>query len=111
MLLQAHVENDRVELVTPAQHKDRTLLTTFRLLNDSVAKDNYWHVLNCHLQAGKQGGRRVRQILEGVSTAFKTAKNKRKGMLLISFDMQWGHICQFTKLALIQQRRIQKISN
>jgi hypothetical protein len=81
-------KKDRVEIVTPAQHKDRTLLTTFRLLDeDGGVKDNYWHVLNCHLQAGKQGGRRVRQILEGVSTAFKTAKNKLKGRLLISFDI------------------------
>lgn len=82
-------KKEKVELATPAQHKDRTLLTTFRLLDDTtttetgdgVTKDEYWHVLNCHLQAGKQGGRRVRQVLEGVSTAFKTAKNKLKGMV------------------------------
>ena len=52
------------------------MLTTFRLVdsngnkqyaqksNDLLSCDN-WHVLNCHLQAGKQGGRRVRQIVEG----------------------------------------------
>ncbi|KAL3776577.1 hypothetical protein HJC23_008049 [Cyclotella cryptica] len=73
-------KKSRVELVSPAQHKDRTLLTTFRLLdtdttrpNESVSSEN-WHVLNCHLQAGKQGGRRVRQIVEGVSAAYKLAK-------------------------------------
>ena len=83
-------KKDRVELATSAQHKDRTLLTSFRLLDDDGTedsgddvKDEYWHVLNCHLQAGKQGGRRVRQIVEGVTTAFKTAKNKLKG---VSFD-------------------------
>lgn len=51
------------------------MLTTFRLIdtdgnNNIDSKDNdssseNWHVLNCHLQAGKQGGRRVRQIVEG----------------------------------------------
>ncbi|KAL7534215.1 hypothetical protein ACHAXR_009884 [Thalassiosira sp. AJA248-18] len=75
-------KTDRVQLASPAMHKDRTLLTSFRLVDegttDTTKKDEYWHVLNCHLQAGKQGGRRVRQINEGVSTAFKTAKNKIK---------------------------------
>ena len=74
-------KTDRVELANPAQHKDRTLLTTFRLLDEDTTDDtnnDYWHVLNCHLQAGKQGGRRVRQINEGVSAAYKTAKNKLK---------------------------------
>ena len=67
------------------------MLTTFRLLGDNnegkaaplqiMEKDSSsenWHVLNCHLQAGKNGGRRVRQIVEGISTAFKLAK-KLKG--------------------------------
>ncbi|KAL3789497.1 hypothetical protein HJC23_009733 [Cyclotella cryptica] len=77
-------KKSRVELVGPAQHKDRTLLTTFRLLdtdttrpNESVSSEN-WHVLNCHLQAGKQGGRRVRQIVEGVSAAYKLAKKLKE---------------------------------
>jgi hypothetical protein len=66
-----------VKLVSPAQHKDRTLLTTFRLVNndtnsesdsqDDNSRDENWHVLNCHLQAGQNGGRRVRQIVEGAS--------------------------------------------
>ena len=56
--------------MSPAQHKDRTMLTTFRLTTTPTPTDNdssseNWHVLNCHLQAGKQGGRRVRQIVEG----------------------------------------------
>ena len=86
--------SSRVELATEPIHKDRTLLTSFRLLseddddneNESIKEeDSYWHVLNCHLQAGKQGGRRLRQIHEGVTTAFKTAKNKLKGVC--SFDV------------------------
>lgn len=71
-------KKDRVELATPPQHKDRTLLTTFRMAGDNAKEtnDDFWHVLNCHLQAGKQGGRRVRQMVEGVATAFKCSKNK-----------------------------------
>ena len=71
-------KKDRVDLVIPAQHKDRTLLTTFRM-SEGAKENDHWHVLNCHLQAGKNGGRRVRQIVEGVTTAFKTSKNKLKG--------------------------------
>lgn len=71
-------KKDRVELTTNAVHKDRTLLTSFRLVDDEDDTSGAWHVLNCHLQAGKQGGRRVRQIVEGVLTAYKTAKNKLK---------------------------------
>lgn len=61
-------KKSRVELVSPAQHKDRTMLTTFRLVDNdaNVSSNDNWHVLNCHLQAGKQGGRRVRQIVEGI---------------------------------------------
>ena len=69
-------KKDRVELISPAQHKDRTMLTTFRL-NDSDETHN-WHVLNCHLQAGKQGGRRVRQMFEGVTSAYKFAKKLKE---------------------------------
>lgn len=73
-------KTDRVALAIPPQHKDRTLLTSFRLLNGGGgAQADYWHVLNCHLQAGKQGGRRVRQIVEGITAAYKTAKNILKG--------------------------------
>jgi hypothetical protein len=34
--------------------------------DDSRTMSQRCYVLNCHLQAGKQGGRRVRQINEGV---------------------------------------------
>jgi mRNA deadenylase 3'-5' endonuclease subunit Ccr4 len=76
-------KKDRVALAIPPQHKDRTMLTSFRLLDGGSSTqtndDEYWHVLNCHLQAGKQGGRRVRQMVEGITTSFKTAKNMLKG--------------------------------
>ena len=62
-----------VELACPPVHKDRTLLTTFRHIEEGSDGRN-WHVLNCHLQAGKQGGRRVRQLHEGLGFAVKTAR-------------------------------------
>ena len=82
-------KSDACELVAPAVHKDRTLLTAFRLLKkkkkqlDHDDKDNgsvhpYWYVLNCHLQAGKQAPRRVRQINEGVRSVLTLAR-KLKG--------------------------------
>ncbi len=79
-------KKDRVALVDTPQHKDRTLLTSFSLIDETtkVLKEDHWHVLNCHLQAGKQGGRRVRQIVEGTTAAIKTAKkNRLKGKLLM----------------------------
>eukprot|EP00977_Amphora_coffeiformis_P005331 scaffold1140_cov157-Amphora_coffeaeformis.AAC.7 len=80
-------KRDQCELVAPAVHKDRTLLTAFRLLSnndgttdegsDKRMKKN-WYVLNCHLQAGKQAPRRVRQINEGVRAVLTLAR-KLKG--------------------------------
>lgn len=46
--------------------------------NDMKPIDDNWHVLNCHLQAGKQGGRRVRQILEGVKASLNLAKKLKE---------------------------------
>jgi endonuclease/exonuclease/phosphatase family metal-dependent hydrolase len=83
-------KKDRVTLAVPPQHKDRTLLTSFRLLDGGNTQDNnneYWHVLNCHLQAGKQGGRRLRQIVEGITTAYKTAKNILKGTFAFAYHL------------------------
>jgi mRNA deadenylase 3'-5' endonuclease subunit Ccr4 len=72
-------KRSRVTLVTPAVHKDRTLLTVFRFIeNSSNDPDNNWYVLNCHLQAGKQSSRRLRQMNEGVK-AVMTAAKKLKG--------------------------------
>jgi mRNA deadenylase 3'-5' endonuclease subunit Ccr4 len=82
-------KKDRVALVGTPHHKDRTLLTSFRLIDETtkVIKEDNWHVLNCHLQAGKQGGRRVRQIIEGTNAAIKTAKKiMLKGKLLMFYN-------------------------
>jgi hypothetical protein len=76
-------KTDRCHLVSPAVHKDRTLLTSFSLPLQVTQKDDnrHWHVLNCHLQAGNEAPRRLRQIHEGVSAVFKLAK-KLKGKLV-----------------------------
>ena len=81
------------ELIETAVHKDRTLLTAFQAkkarqsgdaLDDNKGDgsgqgDNpIWYVLNCHLQAGPNGGRRVRQINEGVRASLTLAR-KLKG--------------------------------
>jgi len=72
--------SSKCKLASPPVHKDRTLLTAFRLdlPQDHSHCNRNWHVLNCHLQAGPQGARRLRQIDEGVSASFKLAK-KLKG--------------------------------
>lgn len=52
-------------------------------------------MVNCHLQAGKQGGRRVRQTLEAVTTAYKAAKNKFKGRRLARVRSNAMTMCNY----------------
>jgi mRNA deadenylase 3'-5' endonuclease subunit Ccr4 len=79
-------KSSRVKLITPAVHKDRTLLTIFRPVDDdTLGNGNNWYVLNCHLQAGKQASRRLRQINEGVK-AVLTAARKLKGLCQFSLS-------------------------
>jgi mRNA deadenylase 3'-5' endonuclease subunit Ccr4 len=76
-------KTEKCHLVHDAVHKDRTLLTCFELNNldeSHACFGRYWHVLNCHLQAGPEGKRRVRQIDDGVKASFKLAK-KLNGMM------------------------------
>jgi hypothetical protein len=54
--------------------------------------------LNCHLQAGPQGGRRVRQINEGVKASFNLAKKLKEPdpsnpLLVICGDFNGGSEC------------------
>ena len=91
-------KTSRVKLITPAVHKDRTLLTIFRPIGENVMDDgNNWYVLNCHLQAGKQASRRLRQIVEGVKAVFTAAK-KLKGVFhstpapSASYDFAWANL-------------------
>ena len=70
--------SDRCEIIAPPVHKDRTLLTSFRRHGLSTKECANWYVLNCHLQAGPQGARRVRQINEGIR-AVMTLARKQKG--------------------------------
>ena len=78
-------KTETIELISPPVHKDRTLLTSFRRKCSKNSEEEQaekqqesWYVLNCHLQAGKQAQRRVRQINEGVR-AVMTLARKQKG--------------------------------
>lgn len=82
-------KTSKLELTSPPVHKDRTLLTSFRRkdakinTNDTAGSDgelkaNNWYVLNCHLQAGQQAQRRVRQINEGVGAVMTLARKQKE---------------------------------
>ncbi|GKY93184.1 hypothetical protein MPSEU_000286300 [Mayamaea pseudoterrestris] len=84
-------KRDKLELVSPPVHKDRTLLTAFQVKESLAAAinedettrqtkqcDKTLYVLNCHLQAGKEGKRRVRQLIEGIGAVVNLAKKRRE---------------------------------
>ena len=85
-------------LATPAVHKDRSLLTAFRL-KDFPNDPQHWFVANCHLQAGKNGPRRLRQMNEairGVLTLGKKMKEpepEKNIRLIVCGDMNGGQEC------------------
>jgi hypothetical protein len=105
-------KSSRLSLVAPPVHKDRTLLTVFEpavVVKPNVNNDNnkihadssngqqekkvkgkvqqkqrYWYILNCHLQAGGQAQRRLRQIMEGIKAVLTAARKfKGKGRFLV----------------------------
>lgn len=81
-------KTSRLTLAADAVHKDRSLITAFRRPSQddvpessdeaSTPAPRTWYVLNCHLQAGKEGKRRLRQIQEGVKGVMTLAR-KLKG--------------------------------
>lgn len=78
-------KSSRVKLITPAVHKDRTLLTIFQPVDDEMKGGGInWYILNCHLQAGKQASRRLRQMNEGIKAVF-TAARKLKGTPIMHY--------------------------
>lgn len=107
-------KTDRCELVAPPVHKDRTLLTALRRVDDPVSGDKIeknsestpattqrrnWYVLNCHLQAGKQAPRRLRQMNEGARAVLTLArklkqKNPEENVpLIVCGDFNGGVEC------------------
>ncbi|CAJ1940172.1 unnamed protein product [Cylindrotheca closterium] len=90
------------ELGVPAAHKDRCLVTAFRRPNEE--QQNNWIVCNCHLQAGKQGPRRVRQINEAVKGAMtmarklKVPKPEEQIKLIVCGDFNGGSECGAVRL-------------
>lgn len=62
-----------VQLATVA-HRDRCLITTFTLAD---APDAEVSVINAHLQAGPEGPRRLRQVVDALENVFKAAKRSK----------------------------------
>jgi hypothetical protein len=85
-------------LASPAVHKDRSLLTAFRL-NDFTDDPQHWYVANVHLQAGKNGPRRVRQIndaIKGTMTLGRKLKEpepEKNIRLVVCGDMNGDEEC------------------
>jgi mRNA deadenylase 3'-5' endonuclease subunit Ccr4 len=81
-------KSSQCKLAMPAVHKDRCLLTALQLLNTAESDEKHnWYVCNCHLQAGKQGGRRLRQINEamrGILTMARKQKGTGRSCLCLS---------------------------
>eukprot|EP00980_Cylindrotheca_fusiformis_P015830 scaffold4637_cov128-Cylindrotheca_fusiformis.AAC.1 len=72
-------KTSKCELSLPAVHKDRCLLTAFRSSSQSSEETEHsWFVCNCHLQAGKQGQRRVRQISEALKATMTMARKLKE---------------------------------
>ena len=99
-------KRSRLVLVAPPVHKDRTLLTIFRPIgndseNDRVPTDdhNHWYVLNCHLQAGRQASRRLRQMNEGMKAVLTAARKLKERnpeqdiKLIVCGDFNGGDEC------------------
>jgi len=103
-------KTNKLQLAAPPVHKDRTLLTAFSLKDqeskekkdgDSSISDDerHWFCLNCHLQAGKEGGRRVRQINEGVRAAMTLSRKLKEKepeeniRLIVCGDFNGGPEC------------------
>lgn len=92
-------KSSRCKLAADPVHKDRTLLTAFTLNSDTDNDTRAWHVLNCHLQAAKQGGRRLRQINEGVRAVMTLARKLKEPdtessvRLIVCGDFNGGPEC------------------
>jgi hypothetical protein len=99
-------KSSRCFLMSDPVHKDRTLLTAFRLRAQPIDQTGIapfpppgtWYVLNCHLQAGKQGSRRLRQIHEGAKAVMTLCRKLERGCskslrLIVCGDFNGGAEC------------------
>ena len=62
----------KCKLVHDPVHRDRCLLTCFT--TNTQGKVPTWHILNCHLQAGQNAPRRLRQLEDGIGAIVKLEK-------------------------------------
>ncbi|CAB9517202.1 5'-phosphodiesterase 12 [Seminavis robusta] len=85
------------QLAGPAVHKDRAIITAFTTVNGD--DKSCWYVVNCHLQAGKQGPRRLRQMNEAVRGAMTLSRKLKQPTpeqsirLIVCGDMNGGPEC------------------
>ena len=67
-------------------HKDRSLITVFNTCSKNTKdgeeqkEEQPWYIVNCHLQAGAQGPRRVRQIFEAMKGVMTLARKQQLGV-------------------------------
>jgi hypothetical protein len=73
---------DRFALVGEPQHPDRTLLTSLASIADP---GRVVQVINCHLKAGADAARRLRQVTEALEQARKT-RASGEGALVLAGD-------------------------
>lgn len=70
-------------------HKDRCLITPFVLAGVAQARPCF--VVNCHLSAGPEGPRRLRQIMDAAEAIRKITQNKKpheeSGVVVFVGDM------------------------
>jgi hypothetical protein len=64
--------------------------------NGNKREKRNWYVLNCHLQAGKQAPRRVRQINEGVRSVMTLARKQKGTVWLLSPPVALSSLPHFT---------------
>jgi len=75
-----------------------TCFTTASNNNEQQYQGTNWYILNCHLQAGKNASRRLRQIDDGVTSAVKLAKtlkevDPKSPNLIVCGDFNGGEEC------------------
>ena len=94
---------DRVELLATPAHKDRILVTPFSPVHRVAAPAPTVWVLNCHLTAGPEGPRRLRQMQDGLDYVRKDLVKRGDAARKAAADM-----AKANKAAVKQQQQKEK---
>gem|GEM_PF-2581723 len=73
----------RFALASEPQHKDRSLITSLRTVDEAR---RLVHVVNVHLKAGPEPARRLRQVFEALEQTQKEARKVGQGPVVICGD-------------------------